>query len=80
MYKKRLFGYSKKQVDTLIKQIESDFQTEEEILKAKIKKLEEDCELLKNENEADKIKLEKSRYNYRFFMKAINNLLIRNSK
>jgi cell division septum initiation protein DivIVA len=80
MYKKRLFGYSKRQVDTLIKQIESDFQTEEEILKAKIKKLEEDCELLKNENEADRIKLAKARNNYQFFMKAINNLLIRKSK
>ena len=61
MFKTRLFGYSKVQVDMLIDQIESDYHAEAEKLKANLIKLEEECELLKQENEADKIKVVKAK-------------------
>ena len=63
MFKKKLFGYSKKQVDLLIRQMENDFDLEEEILKEKINKLEVQCQLLKNENDEDKDRLFELRNN-----------------
>lgn len=80
MFKNSMFGYSKKQVDQLIGQIDGDYRKEEEKLKEQIKILEESCEQLKNENEADRIKVNKARNNYRFFMNSINNLLTKNIK
>lgn len=80
MFKKRLFGYSKKQVDQLLTQVDQDFHTEEERLKLRIKELEESCELLKKENDSDKAKVYKAKVNYRFFRKSINALLVKNSK
>lgn len=79
MLKKRLFGYSKRQVDKLLKQVEDDFNTEEEILLDKIRRLENRCELLKNENDADKKRLDAAKNDYSYFMKAVSNLLKRNS-
>lgn len=79
MFNKRLFGYSKKQVDELLKQIDNDFHTEEEVLLAKIKCLEDKCELMKNQNETDKIKLDEAINDYSYFMKVVSDRLKRNS-
>jgi len=79
MLKKRLFGYSKKHTDELLQQIENDFHSEEEILLDKIKHLEDKCELLKNQNEADRKKLYEARDDYNYFMKVVSDQLKRNS-
>jgi cell division septum initiation protein DivIVA len=74
MFKSKLFGYSKKQVDHLLQQIDQDFHSEEEMLQEKIKNLEESCQLLNSSNENDSAKLKKARSNYRYYLNTINHL------
>jgi cell division septum initiation protein DivIVA len=80
MFNNSFFGYSKKDVDQLIEQIDHDYRTEEEKLKDQIRILEERCDQLKNENDENRLKVNKARNNYRVFMKTINNLLTKNIK
>lgn len=80
MFKKRLFGYSGRQVDALIKQMGDDYHSEEKDLKSRIGKLEEDCQLLKSENDADRTKLEKAKEDHGVLMKALIHSVIHKSK
>lgn len=80
MFKSSLFGYSKKQVNTFLDQIELDYRNEEEKLKALIQKNEDACQMLQKENQSDQIRLNEAKLKSRQMMESVYQMLMKKPK